>query len=131
MRESGCEVDQSILERIRRALDGHNGPDQQLIAETGLELIALLLRKNSDYGSSAWASPVLAPGMSPLQAIQCRMSDKVARLSGLSGGHTAEVNESLVDTMSDLTGYGMLWLGYAKKQQASAVAVAEFGSDFD
>jgi len=126
--ESGCSVDQATLERVRQALDGHNGADQQLIAETGLELIAMLLRKNADYGSSAWTSPVLAPGMSPMEAIQCRMSDKVARLAGLAGGRSAEVSESVVDTMSDLTGYGMLWLGYAKKQRAS-VAAAESDCD--
>ena len=115
-------MDQAVLERVRMALDGHSGSDQQVIAEVGLEMVALLLRKNSDYGSSAWTAPVLAPAMSPLEAIQCRMSDKVARLSGLMNGRVSEVDESVVDTMSDLAGYAMLWLGFARKQQASAVA---------
>jgi len=108
-------MDQLVLERIRSALDGHYGQDQQLIAETGLRLVELLLRKNADYGSSAWKAPVLAPGMSPLDAIQCRMSDKVARIAGLAAGKNPEVSESLRDTISDLAGYAILWLGYADR----------------
>ncbi|MEO2019337.1 MAG: DnaB-like helicase C-terminal domain-containing protein [Fuerstiella sp.] len=42
------------LDRIRQATNGDHGPDQQRIAECGLELTALLLRKNADYGGSAW-----------------------------------------------------------------------------
>jgi len=108
-------MDQLVLERIRSALDGHYGQDQQLIAETGLRLVELLLRKNADYGSSAWQAPVLAPGMSPSDAIQCRMSDKVARIAGLAAGKNPEVSESLRDTISDLAGYAILWLGYADR----------------
>ena len=112
-------VDQGVLERIRTALDGLHGRDQQLIAEVGLEVVALLLRKNSDYVSSAWVAPVLAPAMSPFEAIQCRMSDKIARLSGLLAGRQSEVDESAADTMLDLAGYSVLWLGYLKRQQSA------------
>ncbi len=114
-------VDQVVLERIRTALDGLHGKDQQLIAEVGLEVVSLLLRKNSDYGSSAWVAPVLAPSMSPFEAIQCRMSDKIARLSGLLAGRQSEVDESAADTMLDLAGYSVLWLGYLKRQQSAGI----------
>jgi hypothetical protein len=79
--------------------------DAQRIAAAGVEVLSMLLRKNRDYGSSAFQEPVLAPGMTPRQAMQCRMSDKVARISTLMSGQQAEVDESIRDTMSDLAGY--------------------------
>jgi hypothetical protein len=39
------------------------------------------------------------------------MSDKVARLQKLLTGDRAEVDESIEDTMRDLAGYSILWLG--------------------
>ena len=48
--------------------------------------------------------------MTPREAIQCRMSDKVARLRRLLDSNTEEVAESLADTMVDLAGYCILWL---------------------
>jgi hypothetical protein len=96
--------------RVQEALNGKNGEDAQRIAAAGVEVLSMLLRKNRDYGSSAFQEPVLAPGMKPRQAMQCRMSDKVARLSTLMSGQQAEVDESIRDTMSDLAGYIILWL---------------------
>lgn len=104
-------------ERIREALNGQN-TDQQRIAEQGLELVALLLRKNADYGSSAWNPPTLKPTLSVGDAILVRMSDKVARIATLAIKE-AEVAESLEDTIRDLGGYAILWLARpsAKEQQ--------------
>jgi hypothetical protein len=98
------------LNTIRQALNGDRGEDQRRIAQQGMALIGLLLRKNSDYGSSAWQPPILAPDMSPREAIQCRMSDKIQRFIQLQS-KAAEVEESLEDTVRDWTGYGVLWLG--------------------
>lgn len=97
--------------RVQEALNGKSGDAQQQIAAAGTKVVAMLLRKNRDYGNSAWKVPVLAPGMTPRQAMQCRMSDKVARLSTLLSGQQAEVSESVEDTMADLAGYIILWLG--------------------
>jgi hypothetical protein len=97
--------------RVQEALNGKNGEDAQRIAAAGVEVLSMLLRKNRDYGSSAFREPVLAPGMTPRLAMQCRMSDKVARISTLMSGQQAEVDESIRDTMSDLAGYIILWLG--------------------
>ena len=104
-------MDTEITDRLRIALNGDNGADQQRLAEEGAYLVSLLLQKNSDYGGSAWQRPIVAPGMSPREAIQCRMSDKIARLQRLLGGSEAEVRESVEDTMRDLAGYCLLWLG--------------------
>lgn len=99
------------LDRIREANSGLRGSDQQRICDAGLSVVDLLLRKNSDYGGSAWQVPVLAPTLTPRQAIQCRMSDKIQRLQTLLSGRQAEVAESIEDTMRDLAGYAILWLG--------------------
>ena len=98
-------------ERIRQAVNGDHGEDQRRLAEQGMQLVALLLAKNADYGGSAWQIPTLAPVLSPREAIQCRMSDKIQRLQTLLSGTAPEVLESTEDTMRDLAGYCILWLG--------------------
>ena len=98
-------------ERIRQAVNGDHGEDQRRLAEQGMQLVALLLAKNADYGGSAWQIPTLAPVLSPREAIQCRMSDKIQRLQTLLSGTAPEVLESTADTMRDLAGYCILWLG--------------------
>lgn len=96
---------------IEDAVEGRRGPSQQRIAETGLEWIELLLRKNADYGSAVWDAPVLAPNASVDLAIRVRMSDKISRLQCLlSSGGNPEVSESIDDTMRDLGAYALLWL---------------------
>jgi hypothetical protein len=98
-------------DRIRQASAGQLGDDPKRICSVGLEIIDTLLRKNHDYGGSAWQVPVLAPTLTPREAIQCRMSDKIQRLSKLLSGEQAQVAESIEDTMRDLAGYSILWLG--------------------
>lgn len=92
------------------ALGGSRGFDQQRIAQAGIMIISTLLKKNADYGSSAWTRPLLAQTVPPQDAILVRMSDKVARITGLQNGRKPEVEESLIDTVADLVGYGILWL---------------------
>lgn len=99
------------MERVHQAATGQCGDDQRHIAAIGLELVAMLLRKNTDYGGSAWQCPLLAPGLSPRLGMQCRMSDKIQRLARLLDGRDAQVNESVTDTFRDLAGYIILWLG--------------------
>lgn len=103
-------VNANILNRIREAQAGQHGEDQLHIAESGLAVVEMLLRKNADYGGSAWKAPILAPGMTCREAIQCRMSDKIQRLQTLLSGKSPEVRESMEDTMRDLAGYAILWL---------------------
>ena len=96
---------------IEQALSGSRGGDQQRIAEVGIQWIGLLLKKNADYGSSAWQSPVLAPECDSGAAIRVRMSDKIARLSRLLAGSAPEVaDESINDTIRDLGAYCLLYL---------------------
>ena len=99
------------FDRIREAAAGHHGEDQKRLVTSGLEVVTTLLQKNADYGGSAWQVPLLAPQLTPRQAIQCRMSDKVMRLAKLLSGEQAQVQESIEDTMRDLAGYSILWLG--------------------
>lgn len=96
---------------IESALNGSRGDAQQRLAQRGMQLTELLLQKNRDYGESAWKTPILAPGMTAREAIQCRMSDKVNRLQWLFAGNKEEVvDENVLATMMDLVGYGILWL---------------------
>ena len=99
------------FDRIRQAAAGQHGEDQRHLVTAGLEVVTTLLKKNSDYGGSVWQVPILAPQLTPRQAIQCRMSDKVQRLARLLSGEKPQVQESIDDTMRDLAGYAILWLG--------------------
>jgi len=98
------------LNRIEQALNGEHGEDQQRIAEAVVEFGEKLLKKNSDYGSSVWKVPTLAPNCSVSEAIFVRMSDKIERINSLRKNGTAEIDESLEDTIGDLGAYCVLWL---------------------
>jgi len=111
MRNGDKGAEMINFDRIRQAAAGQLGSDQQQLVTHGLDILDTLLRKNHDYGASAWKSPILAPGLNPREAIQCRMSDKVERLSKLLSGEQSLVAESIDDTMRDLAGYAILWLG--------------------
>lgn len=93
------------------ALRNEHGNDQRRIANVGLELIHVLLRKNADYGASVFHPPVLAPRLDSPTAILVRMSDKIKRFETLIGSpKDARIDESLEDTLRDLAGYAILWL---------------------
>lgn len=98
-----------MSELIVKAVSGESGDVQKRIAETGIDLIEKLLKKNADYGSSAWQVPVLAPSLNVGEAILVRMSDKISRIHSLMQ-QPAEVNESLEDTIKDLGAYCLLYL---------------------
>lgn len=99
------------LQVVLDAFNGAQGDDQCLIAEMGIEIIATLLRKNKDYGSSVFKRPAYVPDLPAGAAILVRKSDKLQRLAHLmSSNKTPEVAESIIDTMKDDVGYGILWL---------------------
>jgi hypothetical protein len=102
---------QQCLETVRAAMDQNPAHPQRMIANELMKLGDLLIRKNSDYGCSAWQEPLMAPGVNPRTAILVRMSDKVARVHALMQQNgTGLVEESLEDTIRDLQGYCLLWL---------------------
>jgi len=101
---------QQCLETVRAAIDKPHDHPQRIIANELMVLGDLLIRKNADYGCSAWQEPLLCGGISPKDAILVRMSDKVMRLRSLMGNKTGLVNESIEDTVRDLQGYCLLWL---------------------
>lgn len=100
-------IDFALLEDAMR---GNRGTDQQRIATEAIRWAALLLRKNKDYGSSAWRSPMLAPDCDPGVAIRVRMSDKLNRLITLLSQRAEVASESIDDTMRDLGAYCLLEL---------------------
>ena len=83
--------------------------DAQISAQCAA-LEKLLIAKHANYGNTAEERPVLAPGITPGEAILVRMSDKVARLAALNSGEPDKVGESLADSVRDLAGYCILWL---------------------
>jgi hypothetical protein len=91
--------------------EGSDDTDTFRLAKTTVEVGALLVRKNQDYGSSGMKSPVLMPNLVAREALLCRMSDKVARIAQLADGSAPQVaDEKLEDTIRDLAGYCILWL---------------------
>ena len=105
------------LEMFTQALSGARGADQERLAEVGLELVSLLLKKNADYGGSAWRRPLLAPELEPRTAMLCRMSDKLERILSLRERSPEVVSESLRDTFADLAGYLILYLAFEGEGQ--------------
>jgi len=96
---------------LDEALHGELGEDQQRIALVGLQWITTLLKKNIDYGSTVWDTPILAPHLKDNEAILVRMSDKIARMNNLlTVKSNPKVEESLEDTIRDLGGYALLLL---------------------
>lgn len=109
-------MNQLMIEDIADSYDGKNGDDQQRISQAGLELIHLLLRKNRDYGGSAFKRPILTPDLSAQSAIKVRMSDKIERINNLQKiEQSPEVEETVEDTWRDLAGYIILLLAFPKE----------------
>lgn len=96
------------LELLRKALSGERGTQQQIIAEEGMKIVTLLLRKNHDYGSSVFEPPALDSSLSVLSAIDVRMSDKIARIRNLKKAAAEVKAETVDDTYRDLGGYCIL-----------------------
>lgn len=95
---------------VAAALGNMFGSDQTRIAQYGLSVICTILRKNQDYGSSAWETPMLAPDIPAEKAIRVRMSDKIKRLVKLLSQPDSQqvLSESIEDTFLDLAGYCIL-----------------------
>ena len=75
------------------------------VPEVLQEMIDLYKRKNQNYGNSVDQVPVLAPNITPRDALLVRMSDKIQRMQTLVKGEKDKVGESLLDTMRDLAVY--------------------------
>lgn len=70
----------------------------------------VLIAKNQNYGDSAFRTPLLAPNVSPQEALLTRFSDKIWRMERLLRGEPDRVKESLDDTILDVAGYCILLL---------------------
>lgn len=113
---SEATVTLTDIDELQEALYGERGVEQNRIAETGLAWILTMLHKNHDYGGEVWNAPVLCPQMNASDAILVRMGDKVSRLRSLIGKpESAQVAESLEDTIGDLGAYCLLYLARPKE----------------
>lgn len=81
-----------------------NDPFEIAVDAASGEAVKLLLKKHADYGPYNIAR---APG-GPLTGLAVRLHDKVSRLSHLLKQGTQPNNESLRDTMLDISNYGTI-----------------------
>ena len=92
------------LAYLRTHLESPN-ETRRLLAEAGIRLACLLLRKNERYGNSALDPiEVFARDITPAQRLGVRMDDKINRIvrgEGISGGDAE-------DPRVDLAGYLLL-----------------------
>ena len=107
---------------LTSATKGERGPEQEAIANEIIRWGALLLRKNRDYGSAVWQSPLLAPDCDPGTAIRVRMSDKISRLSSLLSKKSEVNDESIDDTLRDLGAYCLLELARPGRKQLDSTS---------
>lgn len=92
-----------------KAVNGLLNADQQEILQKCLDEMETLLRKNTDYGSSVFQRPRLAPHISPSDSILVRMSDKLNRLDQLAQQGAMVASESFDDTLRDFAAYVKLY----------------------
>lgn len=104
---------QSRIERIIEALIGAVNPEQTLIAETGIEIIEMLLSKNLKYGSSATKPIRVFSKLPPEEGILIRCDDKLSRIRA----GAADDDE---DPIFDLAGY-LILLTVARRQRVHLV----------
>lgn len=94
-------------------------PMQKRIWDSCERMKLQLLRKNADYGASVFKVPVLAPWITPGDAIRVRISDKLARLTHLMTTDALITEESIHDTVIDTSAYFMLlyvWLSTPREE---------------
>lgn len=88
-----------------KSVDEKNLSEQaKWIVKVSDEVKDLLIRKNADYGDSFSKQFKKYGIMSAL----IRIDDKISRLETLTSGHTAQVDESIEDSLLDLVGYATL-----------------------
>lgn len=92
--------------------------DQIDIARVATERMILILKKNADYGSSAFTPPLLAPGMDPRAALLVRLSDKIQRFINLESNEANVKEETQAMTVDDIIGYCILWLVDYERQES-------------
>jgi len=80
-------------------------PSGNEILSTCLDITELLLEKNISYGSS-FSKPPLLGGLTTKDALYCRMSDKLSRLTN----NQSYADEGMKDAFTDLAGYIILWM---------------------
>ena len=95
---------------ITDALAGKN-QDQREIAFLGLSTVALMIRKNEDYGSSVFQPGAVSPDIAPEAGLRVRIGDKLSRINNLvKAPGSQRVSESITDTGHDASAYLLLWV---------------------
>ena len=111
---------QQIPDVVTQAMNGDRGFDQLEIAAAGMKIIETMLKKNADYGSAIFKPSILLPDADPGIGILIRASDKIARFISLQGKTTPEVDESVADTLADLSAYCILYRIHLARMEGRA-----------
>jgi hypothetical protein len=94
---------------------------EQRLEKIAEEIVEIVIKKNKDYGNS-FDLMIDKYGMI---ALLIRFQDKIGRLDSLVlKGQKQEVeDESYVDTLKDIVGYGLLALQYLEAKQADRISL--------
>lgn len=126
------QISHPNLSLIVAKLTKPDNQQQQQIIISGLMILSQLVRKNMDYRGSVFTPPILMPKTSPIVAMCCRASDKIARLANLLSGTRKQVeSETVLDTIGDLAGYSVLLFSYCNTIQGAAELEAIVEEFFD
>ncbi|MBQ3349179.1 MAG: DUF1599 domain-containing protein [Thermoguttaceae bacterium] len=90
---------------------------RQAIEDVFENLHDLIIRKNTDYGNSAFDPPVLNPNATAENAILTRLSDKFSRLRHILQKGALVADETVEDTIKDIAGYCVLFIANRKKEK--------------
>lgn len=93
----------------------------KMLEEAKLEL----LKKNTDYGSSVFNRPMLAPSVDGFTSILVRMSDKCKRLVELQERAGLVNDEALEDTLKDLGNYALLAVISLRRRKKDGVRATD------
>jgi hypothetical protein len=124
MNDPAAAIDKN-WETIAEALAGDN-QDQREIAFIGLSMVAVMVEKNRDYGSSVFQIGTVSPDVTPEQGLRVRLGDKLSRLRNLiSKPGNQRVNESLLDTGQDASAYLLLWVIASMRGSGAEICTRE------
>lgn len=112
----------AIANSMRTIQELIQNEDQALIAKIGVGVVATLMQKNHDYGSSVFQAPATAPHIKPEDAILVRLHDKMARLKNLQSKESQVKSESVEDTIRDVIGYWILYLVNKEKELCESIS---------
>lgn len=96
-------------QKTQNDIENHRNATSSKIADKCAEMAAFLQEKNESYGDSALHPLHIFATGDAAEGLKWRIHDKLARIEHLTkSGKDAASDESLADSIKDLTGYLIL-----------------------